>query len=474
MDYRSLLALVAALSCAACAPDPKTGTGQEPQRITGTERLGWTQSASGPAEFFWLRFAAYVDGTRSELRDALCTAGLVESAFDCSSSLPPMSPGLHTIELATYFVGFETLESARSSPIQVLMTGAGTAGLTAFSLVNGNVGGTATELAPPTLTTTDGVRVRVEIVADGLADPTDVAFAPDGLIFVAERAGRIRVVRDGVLRPAPAAALENVTTLGEGGLLGLAVDPLFERNRFVYAVHTTPAGAASAAFRVIRFRETRETLVDSVVLLDGIPSSGTRPAASVRFGPDGKLYLALDDGGSPALAGDLGSFSGKVLRMNADGSTPDDQAAATPVYSSGHQSPRGLAWQPGTDTLWVADVARLGSQQLTAVAAAEGLPVRARTVVTFALPASTGAAGMSFYRGQLIPAFRSDLFVAAATGGHILRVRFDPGNPLIIIATERLFEGRVGRVRAVAVGLDEAVYFCTDRALAKLVPDGLR
>ena len=194
----------------------------------------------------------------------------------------------------------------------------------------------------------------------------------------------------------------------------------------------------------------------------------------MRFGPDGKLYVALDDGGNPWLAGDLASFSGKILRMNADGSTPDDQAAATPVYSSEYRSPRGLAWQPGTGTLWVADSPRLGSQQLTAVAAVEGRPRRARTVAAFALPPSTGAAGMSFYRGQLIPAFQNDLLVAATPGGHILRVRFDPRNPLSIIATERLLEGRVGTVRVVAVGPDEAVYFCTERALAKLVPDARR
>ncbi len=389
-----------------------------------------------------------------------------------------MSPGVHTIELAAYFAGFESLESARSSPIQVQMTGAGRNVCAEFSASTSGpsaaVVAAAKDLAPITFATTDGIRLRVELVADGLVEPTDVAFAPDGRIFVAERGGRIRLVRDGVLQPAAAATLVDVTTVGEGGLLGLAVDPEFQRNRFIYAVHTTPAGADAAAFRVVRFRETHDTLVEPIVLLEGVPASGTSAAASVRFGPDGKLYVALDDGGNPRLAGDMASFSGKILRMNADGSTPDDQAAATPVYSSEYRSPRGLAWQPGTRTLWVADSPRQGLQQLTAVAAVEGQPRRARTVAAFVLPPSTGAAGMSFYRGQLIPAFQNDLLVAATPGGHILRVRFDPRNPLSITSTERLLEGRVGTVRVVAVGPDEAVYFCTERAMAKLVSDSRR
>ncbi len=214
-----------------------------------------------------------------------------------------------------------------------------------------------------------------------------------------------------------------------------------------------------------------------ILLLDAVPASPVGAAASVRFGPDGKLYVALDDGGIPGLAGDLAAFGGKILRMNADGSTPDDQAAATPVYSSAYRSPQGLAWQPGTGTLWVGDSHRPGTLGLTAVAEVESRPRRTRKAATLALsPATgaTGAAGMSFYRGRLIPALQNDLLVAATPGGHLLRARFDPRNPLSIIAIERLLEDRVRAVSMVAVGPDGAVYICTERALERLVPDARR
>jgi hypothetical protein len=104
MDRRFLLALVAAVIFAACGsgpsppPSPSPPVDPGPQRITGTERLAWTQVVSDAAELSLLRYAAYVDGTRSELRDSVCVVGLAETAFECSSGLPPMSPGLHTIQ----------------------------------------------------------------------------------------------------------------------------------------------------------------------------------------------------------------------------------------------------------------------------------------------------------------------------------------------------------------------------------------
>ena len=386
-----------------------------------------------------------------------------------------MTPGIHTIQLVAYFVGFEALESARSEPLLVQMAGAGTAVGATVNADRHDATRGAEDPAPLTLATLAGLDLRAEVVADGLAEPTDVAFAPDGRVFVAERAGRIRLVRDGDLQPAPAVALEDVKAGGDRGLLGLAVDPEFQHNHLVYALYTTTAGADAAAYRLVRFRETRDTLVEPAVLLDGVPASASKTAASVRFGPDGKLYVAFDDGGNPRLAGDMASFSGKVLRMNADGSTPDDQPAGTPVYSYEYRSPRGLAWQAGTGTLWVADSPRQGAERLTAVSALESRPKRARKVAGFDLPRPyTGVAGISFYRGQLIPAFANELLVAVTPGGHILRLQFDSRNPLNIIAAERLPATGLGDVHIVAVGPDEAVYFCTDRALGRLVPASWR
>src|SRR5207302_1460304 len=99
---------------------------------------------------------------------------------------------------------------------------------------------------------------------------------------------------------------------------------------------------ASQTFSLARFREAANTFGDRIIVLDDI-AARSDPAAALRFGPDGALYAAFDDGGDPRSADDLSSAHGKVLRLNPDGSTPADQEGATPLYASGLQSPRGLA-----------------------------------------------------------------------------------------------------------------------------------
>jgi glucose/arabinose dehydrogenase len=461
MDFRPHLLTLACLATVACDKGSEPTSPPAEERITGSERVGWDQEAGDSGDFATFRYAIYVDGTRSELADASCDSTPRAVGFACSARLPAMSPGAHTLELASFVVADEVLESSRSSPLRVFVAGA-----TVRTAERASAWRPGTVLA-----TTDHVRLRIDLVADGLSEPTDVAFAPDGRLFVAERGGGVRVVRDGRLRAEPALAIADIATAGQGGLLGLAFDPRFEQTRHVYALYTVPSPSGGRVFWLARFRETGDTLGDRVILLDDIPASAARAAASLRFGVDGKLYIAFDDGGDPRRAGDMAAFNGKILRMNPDGSTPDDQAGATPVYSYEYRSPRGLDWQPGTGLLWIADVDDpQGSTRLSAVAAGEGRPRRAVVRATQVLPPPTGASAVVFYRGALIPAFRDNLLVATDEGRHILRIRFDPKDPTRIATTERLLEDRLGGVRAVVVAPDGTIYFCTANALAKLVP----
>jgi glucose/arabinose dehydrogenase len=316
------------------------------------------------------------------------------------------------------------------------------------------------------ITTADHVQLRLDVIADGLEAPTAIAFAPDGRIFIAERAGRVRIVRDGQLQAEPAVTLSDVTE-GQGGLLSLALDPSFNRTGLVYVLYTTLSRDDRPVFRLARFRAVRDTLGDRAILLDDIEAS-PRAAAALRFGPDGKLYAAFDDGGNPAVAGDLSSFNGKILRMNADGSTPGDQVA--PVYSYEYHSPRGLDWQPATGMLWIVDGGAQASARLTAAVAVGSRSKRGTVQPSYELPPPVDASAVAFYRGGLIPAFRDNLLIAADEGGSLLRIRFDAQDATRIVATERLLEDRVGGVLVVAAGLDGAIYLCTASALVRLTP----
>jgi glucose/arabinose dehydrogenase len=268
-------------------------------------------------------------------------------------------------------------------------------------------------------------------VADGLDRPADLAFTPDARLWIAERSGRIRVVRGDVIEAEPALAFGSRAD-GTGEIVALAADPQFARTHFIYAIYTARSRSNRLSFTLGRFREAINTLADAIVILDDVPASND-PRAALRFGPDGKLYAAFDDGGDARLVDDLASYNGKVLRLNPDGTTPDDAAGKSPVFLSGLGSPRGLTWDRKTGRLWAADERYVGAVRWTTA------PVT-------------------------IAAVDDDVFVGSDAG--LVRGTIDRQNPQRLSGTEDVI--RDVPVHAVAAGPDGALYFATDTALGRL------
>jgi len=250
-------------------------------------------------------------------------------------------------------------------------------------------------------------------------------------------------------------------------LLSLAVDPAFDRTHLVYAVYTTAAADGSRAFTLSRFTEASNKIFGEIVLLDGVAASPSS-SASVRVGADGKLFAAFDDGGDPRRAGDLASPSGKVLRLNPDGTTPDDQAGLTPTYATDLHSPRGFDWQPGSRVLWITDRRPDDTASLTAVGSSAGAQRRGVRLAAYSLPRDTRPSSAAFLRGTSLPGLQNDLLIASAEGRHLLRVRFDRSSATRVASTERLLQDVVGSVRVVAVAPDAGLYVATDDAVAQI------
>jgi quinoprotein glucose dehydrogenase len=202
-----------------------------------------------------------------------------------------------------------------------------------------------------------------------------------------------------------------------------------------------------------------------MVLLHGVPARTDRAAAALGIGPDARLYVALDDGGDRESAEAAGSLNGKLLRLNRDGTTPDDRPSGASVQG-GYRSPRALDWGPG-GVLWIADGAPRSPERLSAIAFAR--QPRVEAAASYALPPNTDPSDAAFYSGDLFTAFRGNLLVAAEGGNHLLRVRIDPRSPARVIGTERLLEG-VGPIRALAVGPDGAIYIATATTIGRLSP----
>ena len=210
-----------------------------------------------------------------------------------------------------------------------------------------------TTSTPPTsevLTTRDGVRFRVETMLTGLEVPWSLTFAPDGRLFITERPGRVRIATLGGSSEL-ALTLDGVFAQGEAGLLGLALDPEFSQNRFVYLYYSATV-SGGAVNRIVRYREVNSRLAERVVLLDGIPAATIHDGGRLRFGPDGLLYATAGDAANPNFAQDVASLAGKILRLNRDGTSPPDNRFSSPVYTYGHRNPQGLDWHPSSGDLW--------------------------------------------------------------------------------------------------------------------------
>lgn len=318
-------------------------------------------------------------------------------------------------------------------------------------------------------TAADGTRFMVEEVVSNVRVPWSLAFAPDGRLFFTERPGRVRIVQNGALLSTPALTIDDISADGESGALGLALAPNFASTHYAFIVYTARVPGGAPVNRVARYREAQNTLADRVVLFDNIPASGRHDGGRLRFGPDGKLYLTMGDAGADPDAQDLASYSGKILRLNDDGTTPRDNPFSSPVFSLGHRNPQGIDWHPVTGDLWETEHGNIGNDEVNVIESGknygwpviEGGATAPGMVPPLHLFTSTVApSGASFYRGAAFRTFQNDFFFATLLGQHIHRLQIDSSGRRIA-AEERLIDGRFGRIRDVVSGPDGFLYFCT-------------
>ena len=203
-----------------------------------------------------------------------------------------------------------------------------------------------------------------ERLAAGLVDPTAMAFAPDARLFVAEQGGHLRVVKAGALLATPFLSV-SVDAAGERGLLGVAIDPAFATNGWVYVYYTATSPVVHS--RISRFTAAGDVAApgSEVVLveLDPLSAATNHNGGAIHFGPDGKLYAGVGDNANGANAQSLATRLGKILRYDADGSIPTDNpffatasGANRAIWAMGLRNPFTFAFQPGSGRMAVNDV----------------------------------------------------------------------------------------------------------------------
>ena len=299
---------------------------------------------------------------------------------------------------------------------------------------------TETETATATPTATQAPARRT--VATGLAVPWGIAFLPDGDALVAERdTARILRIPAGGGEPREEMQVPGVNTdAGEGGLLGLAVSPDYERDRLVYAYFTSGADN-----RIVRFRLGGQVRP----VLTGIAAAAIHNGGRIAFGPDGKLYAGVGDAADTSNAQNRESLNGKILRMDPDGSVPSDNPFdGSLVYSWGHRNVQGLAWDR-RGRLWASEFGQNSRDEVNLIRAGRNYGWPEVEGVGgggggFTDPLVTWSTAEASPSGAAI--IGSTLYVAALRGECVWRIPLDgasAGRPTQILA------GRYGRIRTV-------------------------
>jgi aldose sugar dehydrogenase len=344
----------------------------------------------------------------------------------------------------------------------------------------------------PTPATVDGPLVVTE-VARGLEHPWGLAFLPDGRMLVTERPGRLVLLeRDGKTRRT-LGGVPAVRAGGQGGLLGIALSPTFDRDRLVY-LSFSEAGEGGAGTAVARGRLGDAALENVEVIWRQTPKvgGGNHWGSRLVFARDGTLYVTTGDRYSErARAQDLATTLGKVIRINADGSIPRDnpfvgRAGARPeIWSYGHRNLQGAALHPATGQLWTIEHGARGGDELNRPQAGRnyGWPVITYGVDYSGLRIGEGTAkegmeqplyywdpviapsGAAFYTGDAFPAWKGQLFVGSLTPGALVRLQLDGDR----VVEEARYLRDVGRVRDVVQGPDGLLYLLTDASDGRLL-----
>jgi aldose sugar dehydrogenase len=351
--------------------------------------------------------------------------------------------------------------------------------------------------------TAEARKIRVTVVARGLEHPWSLVFLPDGRVLVTERPGRIRVIRNGVLDPAPIAGVPRARTDGNGGLMDIALHPTFADNRLVYLTYTKPVEHGRGAPSLARGRLEGHALVDVKDLLvpeayDGNSGLGGR----IVFGRDGMIYFAT--GGNVAkVAQDPASLRGKILRLRDDGSVPPDnpfvnRAGYRPeIFTIGHRNTLAMIVHPETGAVWNSENGPNGGDEINIILAGRnyGWPLVSfgreypgprvsehPTREGFESPLVTwipsiAASGMTVYTGDRFPAWKGNVFVGGMrTGeiqgtGHLQRIVFNAKTEEI--RRESMLGELRQRIREVRQGPDGLLYLLTDEddgALLRIEP----
>ncbi|MCV0401895.1 MAG: PQQ-dependent sugar dehydrogenase [Nitrosopumilus sp.] len=311
----------------------------------------------------------------------------------------------------------------------------------------------------------------VTVLAENLDKPRAIAVSDDR-IFVTEKNGMIRIIQNNTLLESPLITLRTADVF-DGGLLGITLHPEFSTNHYLY-VFLTYYEDDNLWNKILRITESQNKLQNAEIILDKIPGSSFTNGGFVKFGPDKKLYVGTGTvSDSSHLPQDLKSLSGKILRLNDDGTIPDDNPFDnSPVYSLGHRNPQGMTWDDDGN-LFVAEFGPEKNDEINLIQAGKnyGWPEQQCSDnenfedAILCYDPSIEPGGILFYSGSSLD-FESSFIMASMRASNLYQLDFEEG-----LSSQKSILSGIGRVRDVVQGPDGSLYVITSNTDGKGFPD---
>lgn len=310
--------------------------------------------------------------------------------------------------------------------------------------------------------------VEARVLVSNLQVPWSIAPVGGGVYIVSERIGRISVIVGSTVREAISI---DVASMGEAGLLGLAIHPDFPSRPYVYA-YMSYRDSGDIYNRVARIRIDTGTwrAVSMQAILDRIPGGYIHNGGRIRFGPDQKLYIATGDASIGPLAQKLDNPAGKILRIEDDGSIPKDNPFyPSPIYSYGHRNPQGIDWHPSQGFMVSSEHGPVAHDEINVIIPGgnygwphySGISGDDRFIdpIIESGRDTWAPSGISFIKGDLFRQFHGDLLVACLRGERLLRIRFLDAKRAYV--AEELLASMFGRLRDVVIDEDGSILLST-------------
>ena len=339
---------------------------------------------------------------------------------------------------------------------------------------------------------TEEARIDVKVVTSGLEHPWAVEVLPDGAYIVTERPGRLRIVRDGKLSE-PISGLPDVATRGQGGLLDVALSPDFAENRtiFLTASLAYDGGTGTGVIRATLAEDERSlTDVETIFRMKKIGRTDRHFGSRIAFAPDGTLYFGIGDRGVMKRGQDFFDHAASILRINADGSVPEDnpfadgEKALPEIFSKGHRNAHGIVYDPLTESMITVEHGAKGGDEINVPVSGGnfGWPVitygrnyngakigKGVSAPGLEQPAyywdpSIAPGALTVYRGEMFPEWRDDILVTSLKFGLISRLDRNANGK--VVDEERFIDSKYGRLRDIVTAPDGSLLVTTDS------PDG--